>query len=49
MLASMVIGYLREQLCFLQREGPVDLVGQSPAWPKNEIAGALPRVRDHHS
>ena len=41
---SMVIAYLREQLCLLQREGPIDLVPQVQDWPNNEIAGTIPRV-----
>lgn len=41
---SMIIAYMREQLCLLQREGPYDQEGTSRFMPTNEIAGAVPRV-----
>lgn len=41
----MIIGYLREQLCLLQREGPFEAEGDTnPAIPKNDIIGTVPRV-----
>lgn len=40
----MTIGYLREQLCLVQREGPLDLEPSVKQWPGNEITQELPRV-----
>ncbi|CAD6578863.1 MAG: Delta(24)-sterol C-methyltransferase [Cyphobasidiales sp. Tagirdzhanova-0007] len=44
-MADMVIGYLREQLCLLQRDGPFELEATTnPSVPTNEIAGSVPRL-----
>lgn len=42
---SMIIAYLREQLCLLQRDGPYEYEGGNYALPANDIAGYVPRVR----
>ncbi|CAD6578859.1 MAG: CAP64 protein product - [Cyphobasidiales sp. Tagirdzhanova-0007] len=42
--ADMVIGYLREQLCLVQREGPIDQDPQNPVWPTHEISATMPRL-----
>ena len=44
-LFSMVIAFLREQLCLLQREGPAQQEPHSAMWPGNHINTDLPRVR----
>lgn len=40
----MVIGYLREQLCMLLRDGPVEKQPSDPMWPGMDISRSLPRV-----
>ena len=42
-VSSMVIAYLREQFCLLQRDGPMELEPESALWPKNDIKNRLPR------
>jgi len=43
-MGDMTVAYLREQLCLLQRDGPMEMQGSSAVWPTNEIAGGLPRL-----
>jgi hypothetical protein len=40
----MLIAYLREQLCLLQRGGPVEQAASGAHLPSNDIADTLPRV-----
>lgn len=42
--SSMTIGYLREQLCLVQRNGPVMQEPSVEHWPGNYITEQLPRV-----
>lgn len=40
----MVIAYLREQLCMLLRDGPIEKPPSDPMWPGTDISRSLPRV-----
>lgn len=42
---SMVIAYLREQLCLMQRGSPYELPPPSADWPSNDVTTQLPRLR----
>lgn len=42
--SSMVIAYLREQLCLVQRGVSTDKAPENPIWPGIDISQNLPRV-----
>ncbi|KAK9898571.1 hypothetical protein P389DRAFT_167095 [Cystobasidium minutum MCA 4210] len=43
-MGDMVIAYLREQLCLLSRDGPVEKQPSNPMWPTMDISRSLPRL-----
>jgi hypothetical protein len=45
----MVVAYLREQFCMLQRDGPVEQLPENRIWPGQDIVGVMPRVSFRYS